>query len=270
LWRAEQLGGLELLRATFVTHAFSRHTHDTFALGVVEDGLHSFWYGGATHLVPPQAIVVLNPDTVHTGQAARLSGYTTYRMLYPSPALVQQVADALWSRSRGLPYFPHPVIHDPDLAHQIRAFHLTVEHPTSALEREMRLMQVLTLLVLRHAEVRPAEPRRARDRGVVCRARAYLDAHYADDVSLAHLARVAEVSPFYLARAFRADVGVPPHTYLEGVRVAQAKTLLLAGRALADVAFATGFVDQSHFTHRFKRSVGVTPGQYAQQGRRAR
>src|SRR5262249_52826218 len=98
----------------------------------------------------------------------------------------------------------------------------------------------------------------------------YLDAHYADDVSLAHLARIAEVSSFYLARAFRADVGVPPHTYLEGVRVARAKTLLLAGHALADVAFATGFADQSHFTHRFKRTVGVTPGQYAQQAPRAR
>ncbi|CAM5537911.1 AraC family transcriptional regulator OS=Streptomyces fumanus OX=67302 GN=GCM10018772_29740 PE=4 SV=1 [Streptomyces fumanus] len=45
-------------------------------------------------------------------------------------------------------------------------------------------------------------------------------------------------------------------------RVERARQLLLAGRAPADVATATGFYDQAHLTRHFKRLVGVTPGRY--------
>ena len=55
---------------------------------------------------------------------------------------------------------------------------------------------------------------------------------------------------------------MPPHLYLTQVRIERAKTLLTEGLPPAHVAAETGFVDQSHFTKRFKRIVGVTPGQY--------
>lgn len=43
-WRAPQLGDLELLRASYRTHSFARHTHDGFALGVIERGAETFEY----------------------------------------------------------------------------------------------------------------------------------------------------------------------------------------------------------------------------------
>lgn len=73
------------------------------------------------------------------------------------------------------------------------------------------------------------------------------------------------LAPYYIARVFRAEVGLPPHAYLESVRIRQAQRLVARGMPLAQVAGATGFADQSHFTHRFKRLIGVTPGQYARQ-----
>jgi AraC-like DNA-binding protein len=60
-------------------------------------------------------------------------------------------------------------------------------------------------------------------------AREYLDAHAAERVSLADLARVAGLRPLYLVRAFRAAVGLPPHAYLTQTRVRWAKRLLGAG-----------------------------------------
>ncbi len=63
-------------------------------------------------------------------------------------------------------------------------------------------------------------------------------------------------------RVFRQETGLPPHTYLIQLRINQAKAHLQAGETIAEVAAATGFSDQSHLTRRFKRIVGVTPGQY--------
>lgn len=94
-------------------------------------------------------------------------------------------------------------------------------------------------------------------------ARAYIAAHYDTALSLTELARLSGLSPFYFARVFRAEVGLPPHAYLESVRIGAAQGLLARGVPLAAVAQATGFADQSHFTRRFRRTIGVPPGRYA-------
>nr|WP_081983984.1 AraC family transcriptional regulator [Massilia sp. JS1662] len=52
---------------------------------------------------------------------------------------------------------------------------------------------------------------------------------------------------------------VPPHVYLNAVRIAQAQALIRLGTPLAAVALECGFADQSHLTRRFKGSVGATP-----------
>ncbi|MCA9915370.1 MAG: helix-turn-helix transcriptional regulator, partial [Anaerolineae bacterium] len=65
-------------------------------------------------------------------------------------------------------------------------------------------------------------------------------------------------------RVFHDEVGMPPYTYLESVRIRHAQQLIAAGRPLIDVALDVGFSSQSNFTRHFKRIIGVTPGQYAQ------
>jgi AraC-like DNA-binding protein len=57
---------------------------------------------------------------------------------------------------------------------------------------------------------------------------------------------------------------MPPHAFQTQVRVSRAKTLLLEGWSISQVASQTGFADQSHLTRHFKRLVGVTPGRYQQ------
>ena len=78
------------------------------------------------------------------------------------------------------------------------------------------------------------------------------------------LAQHVALSPYYLLRAFRAEVGMPPYTYLENVRIRYTQRLIKAGKPLAEVAAEVGFSSQSHMTRQFKKIIGVTPGQYAQ------
>nr|BBH92096.1 hypothetical protein KTA_02950 [Thermogemmatispora argillosa] len=78
---------------------------------------------------------------------------------------------------------------------------------------------------------------------------------------MTQLARVTGLSPFHLAHTFHQVMGLPPHAYLNQLRLEQAKQLLLAGHPIATVAYAVGCADQSHLTRQFKRIYGVTPGQ---------
>jgi AraC-like DNA-binding protein len=98
--------------------------------------------------------------------------------------------------------------------------------------------------------------------GVTAFVRDYLEAHYAEAVSLEQLAGLVQRHPRHLIEAFRRAYGVPPHTYLLQRRVREAKRLLLSEQAPLAVALSLGFYDQAHFAGTFKRFTGVTPGQF--------
>lgn len=83
---------------------------------------------------------------------------------------------------------------------------------------------------------------------------------YAARVSLEELGARAGVHPAALSRGFRIDEGVTVGEYLNRVRVQQACRMMAAGAALADVAAACGFSDQSHLTRVFKSVTGSPPG----------
>jgi AraC family transcriptional regulator len=90
----------------------------------------------------------------------------------------------------------------------------------------------------------------------------FIREHYAQEVTLAQMAKAAGISPFHLTRIFKKSIGMSPHQYLIEVRVHSANALLAAGAehpSLAEVAAAVGFSDQSHLTRQFKRILGTTP-----------
>lgn len=260
-WREPSLGDLELLRATYITHSFAPHVHAGYAIGVIDQGAETFRYRGATHVAAAGCVVVINPDELHTGQAVTPEGWT-YRMLYPAASLVQQAASAVADRPHAQPFFPDPVLPDPDLADRLRRLHTSLETVASPLERESRLLDFFAHLVRRYAADPPAIPHLPPEREAVRRARAYLDDHIAQPITLDHLAHHVGLSPFHLLRVFRAEAGLTPHAYLTHTRIQYAKSLLARGAPIADVAVQAGFVDQSHLTRHFKRVVGVPPGQY--------
>lgn len=86
-------------------------------------------------------------------------------------------------------------------------------------------------------------------------------------VTLQQLAGIANVSRFHFARMFKRSMGETPMAYFERVRLLRAREMLMSGEyPLAVIAALSGFADQSHFTRRFKRYFGCTPGALRQDG----
>jgi transcriptional regulator GlxA family with amidase domain len=72
-----------------------------------------------------------------------------------------------------------------------------------------------------------------------------LDARLTEAVDLEALAAHARLDKFRLCRAFREQVGLPPHAYVTHRRVALAQELLAHGMSQTEVAARVGFYDQS-------------------------
>ena len=62
---------------------------------------------------------------------------------------------------------------------------------------------------------------------------------------------------------FRVAFGLPPHRFQLAQRIRLARRLLERGVAVADVAQATGFFDQSHLHRHFRATLGMIPAGYA-------
>lgn len=264
LWSVPQLDGLQLLRANFVTYAFKRHMHDYFVIGMIEEGVQQFAYRRSQYVTPTTGLIVINPGEAHTGESAVPAGFR-YRALYPEAEIMRQIASEIKGRQTDIPFFSTPVIQDTALFEEIRRLHTNLEANLPALEYQSRYLWTMAQLIRRHADSRLNPNSVKRERAEVRRIRGYIDEHYGEDIKLADLTALVNWNAYYLLRVFRNEVGLPPHAYLENVRVKAAQRLLAGTLSIAEVAYTTGFSSQSHLTTTFKRLIGVTPGQYARQ-----
>jgi AraC-like DNA-binding protein len=246
------------VHAHIVTQQFVRHAHAHHVVALVECGALAFSYRGTERVASAGQVVLVNAGEPHTGRAFDDEG-CTYWSLAVEPDTVAAVSSALGIPDGDRLRFGDAVLDDRALWWRLARTRNAACTGPSPDEVCTRARDALAWLVTHH--MAPAAPHRA-ERTHVRRAREHLETHYHAPVSLRTLSVLVGRSPFQLARAFHADVGMSPHVYLEQCRVRAACTLLLEGERLSDVAYATGFPDQAHFTRRFKGIMGVTPGAY--------
>ncbi len=91
----------------------------------------------------------------------------------------------------------------------------------------------------------------------------HIETHFVDEIDAENLAALAGLSVPHFNRLFRKVLRLSPMEYVLSLRVQEAQRLLATTRMpLSEVAAATGFYDQSHFTKRFRKVTGVTPSGY--------
>jgi len=250
----------EIVHAHYVQHRFARHAHEHLVIALVEKGVQQYTYQGSVHRTPAGRIFFVDGGEPHTGEPATDDGYL-YRTLCLNPRVFRQLASEVTARE-DLPHFRGAVVADRELFRRLVRLHRTVANGAPTMDRETFLLAVVEHLTRTHVEQRSHSLQVGKEDFVVRQVREYLDAHYAEDVSLAQLGALTSRSSFHLARTFSKAFGLPPHAYLESVRVQHARELLKSGMSVVDTALSVGYNDQSHFTHRFRRHTGITPGQY--------
>ena len=94
-------------------------------------------------------------------------------------------------------------------------------------------------------------------------AQSFVSSHFAEPIAVADIARAASVSPSYLTKLFRQQVGASPHDYLTRHRITRAKQLLMeTNLPVGTIARQVGFSSESNFSYRFSKMCGTTPRAY--------
>ncbi len=254
---------IELFHARCVKHAFPAHMHDYYVIGLIEKGLQTFSHRGSKYVTPAGGLILLNPGDDHTGEPADASGFE-YRAIYPTVAHMEEAVFELTGRRQDSPRFGTMRVDDRALAEKVRGLYASLAGGANPLEAETLFIGALSGIITRTAGVQAPAPA-GREREAVRKVRQYIHARWPEKITLGELSALVGLSRYHLLRVFCAETGMPPHAYLDSVRLSHAKRLLRQGLSPRDVALETGFTDQSHFANRFKRLVGVTPGQYVKE-----
>lgn len=91
----------------------------------------------------------------------------------------------------------------------------------------------------------------------------YIDTHYAQDLSLDKLAKLAHLNKYYVVHAFTDAYGISPINYLAEKRIQVSKELLSGtDHSIGEIAQLSGFSSQSYFAQCFKKSCGMSAGDY--------
>ena len=262
-------GSFDALTAVDFARSFPPHFHDTFAMGVVASGATRLRTQRGAWIAREGSILAFAPGEIHGAIPLGEGGYT-YRMIYPSIGFMREIGRSMRAVNHDRVMFRAPVIDDPALGFELaRSFAPIMEGNANA-SAESRFVGAMRKLVSRYAiDARGGVPDRAADLVVVDQVREYLHSRFSEHVRLTALAEMCGIGSFQLIRIFRRVVGVPPYAYLVQLRVNRAQAMLCQGAAVADVAYACGFSDQSHLTRTFKKAIGVPPGRYARSVHRA-
>ena len=233
--------GVETLSARALKLQYDRHFHDTYAFGLILEGVERCGVGRKVHLYEPGTVPLFNPGEVHDGGPATEAGWS-YRMVYVDTALVE-----------GGRAFGEPWRRDPASQAAVRKLFDAIDSG-SALGIDEALQLALDALL---EDPLPSPPSPNLDS-----VRERLDAHCCEALRLRDLCAEAGVSPTRLLRAFEKAYGLSPHRYQQARRIAAARRMIAGGKPLAEVAAACGYADQSHLNRWFRRICGTTPGRY--------
>jgi AraC-like DNA-binding protein len=248
------IAGLEAVSLR-TEHAFPRHSHDQFGIGLFHQGAqHSWSHIGKVETQAGDSIMV-NPGEIHDGHP--LDGPRSWQMIYIDPALIGQVSHGSVDVQRAV---MRPVVKDPLLTGQLQRLFAEITAPVAD---ETAIEDAFLLSLMRVTQHHLFSPVSAPGHSpAIAQAKAWIDDAPEEKISLEALATCCGISRFQLIRGFSRELGVTPHAYLVQSRVRLARHLLLAGNTLIDAALMAGFADQSHLTRAFYRQFGVTPGYF--------
>lgn len=254
--------GIETIRAHFEGHAYDPHWHDSYLVGITEQGLQQFHCRRQRHVSTPGRIFLLEPGEIHDGDAPDPEGFT-YLTLYLDPKWLDRELRALFEHTPAACQisFADTQADDARLAAATATAFRTLHGDEMRIVRQTALDDLLSNLT-RHLHWRTKVSPDPRLPLVAQIARDYLHSHTSQDIGLDDLARVTGVDRFRLTRAFKAAFGIAPHAYLIQLRLARARRLLASGLSPAEVAAALGFADQSHLGRWFQRAYRMTPADY--------
>lgn len=230
-----------------------RNHFDSFLIMLIEEGVCEVKLNGHTMSAPRGSMVLL--DCYNEHEYGSSSAWKSLWIHFDGP-LARKYYEYI-SNNSGNVLFPrnYPAIH-----YQLQTMYMEfLEH--KPLDEGRMSLYISTVLCSAFTSAGVEQSQSNFDS--LKKAISYINENFADTNSLNELAAKASLSPYYFSRLFKKETGLTPHQYLIETRISAAKFLLTSTTAsVREIAYETGFPDESSFCACFRKKEKMTPASY--------
>lgn len=242
-----------------IMQKFPNHFHECYVIGFIEKGRRFLSCKNKGYTIEPGDLLLFNPRDNHACE--QIDGKTLdYRCINIQPGIMSKAVFEITGKENLLYFTPQVVFHS-ELVVVLRELHQIIMEEERDFRKEEIFFFLLEQLIEEYTE--QAMPTEDEEQSMEARAICeFLEKHYMENITLDNLCKLTGLSKYYLLRSFTKQKGISPYSYLETIRIDNAKKMLEQGVLPIEVALQTGFTDQSHFSNFFKKFIGLTPKQY--------
>lgn len=238
------MDGLEALSACNHNITFPFHSHPTFNISIILNQTFHTKVIDRTCFAPMGAIVITNPDEVHSTICDAKTG-STFFTFYISPDVLEYL------NNHKPVFFKQKIILDRTLFNGLLKVSDNISNP--AFHTEDVLQQLLKRLIVKYGSTEHEE------RQALPGITQILEEDLFEKFSLEKTAGKLSLDKFRFIRQFKQQTGLTPNNYIILRRIEKCKELLHKQSDLLDIAIKTGFYDATHLCKYFKKITGVTP-----------
>ncbi len=246
------------------------HSHDHLEIAFVLSGAGEYLIEDEMYEVKEGDLLILNPGVRHQALLSDKSDVATTEFFVGFSDIQ-------------IPDYPHNFLPVPDggyMIHTTGELKQKIGKICASMEAENTvckegryfmlksyLMQMILLVIREQCEtIAPSGSysfESVNKKYVVERIVTYFEEHYDEKISLDRIAENMYLSPFYISKIFKSEIGDTPIRYLINIRLEKAKMLLESGNnsSIQEIAAMVGYDDAYHFSKLFKKRYGVSPSQ---------
>ncbi|RFZ81380.1 AraC family transcriptional regulator [Mucilaginibacter terrenus] len=236
--RSSSLDNTEMFMSANEVDYFPFHMHDYYCVSVITDGTEVLQTRQSTYYATSGSISITQANEAHKNFSLDESGYS-YKTLYVNPEVLKY-----FNKGKAVNKLER-VIEDQCITNAINALF------DGSVICNAHLDGIIKNLA--KYSTGPGE----QNIDVFTRIDEMISEAGFEKVTLDWLARSFCMSKYHFIRRFKAAKGITPQAYVTISRLKAAKSLLLNGAPVKDVAFATGFYDSTHLNTALKKFFGV-------------
>lgn len=235
---------------------FPKHFHDTFCISLIRSGIEKIEFEDTFLYSQANSISITNPYEVHANPVVDKDVKVSFDTLYVPNELIRNVLGGkeIEFRSRQI---------------SDAKIRTTFTQLLTQLKRNdpnhKTLLRDFINQIYPYSQVATDEKHPSFDSEYLHQLTSYIEHNLEDKIYLDELAQIANLNKFGFLKKFKTLTGMTPMSYVLMKKVFAAKNKIRIDSDITDLAYAYNFTDMAHFSHAFKKYVGISPKEYRNQ-----
>jgi AraC-like DNA-binding protein len=253
----KQFDSIEVKESLFNEFDLPNHFHHTYCIGLLSSGIKKSIIEGTPQLVYANSTSIVNPYQVHSDRNID-NDDCHFKMIYVNKDVVNYMANKITGKSNNNVLFTNDLITNPLVSFAISNFFNEMQDESLV---ENKLKKLIELLLsgsyTKNNIVITNESKNAIDDSIE---KAQLN--FLDKIDISKMSHESKLSKYQFIRYFKKRTGLTPASYILLHRINFAKSLLIEGMPIGQVALESGFYDHAQFCKFFKYYTNIAPIEY--------